>query len=607
MARLEGWRQAAQAAQGNRALRAWSPQTMAGAAVPAASLAAAPAAAEVTVSASKASAADSSITHNQTAGVDEGGIVKRAGDHLVILRRGRLFTVSVAGDQLQPIAMTEAYAPGSDPRGAWYDELLVAGRTVVVVGYSYLRGGTEIGLFDLADNGELSYRATYHLRSNDYYSSRNYSSRIIGQKLVFYTPLVLHAWGPPFAQMMPALRRAVGQGAAADFERILPATRVYRTDDEFDPGQALALHTVTTCDLAGRAMSCEATAVLGPVGRVFHVAQGAVYVWTQAPRRRHGWHNTPDDSFESRSAVFRLPLDGQTPSALKTVGTPIDQFSFLEDASGHLNVLVRETGPGDAAWDARRPAGRLALLRAPLSAFGDGRSAAQREHYRRLPAPKTGLWTNRFVGDWLLWGAGEQAWAMQPSQARAASALSPSHAVERIEPMGDHAVLVGSAGQDLVFSAVRLFDAQARVEGQHRQTGVRQSESRSHAFFYRPINAETGLLGLPVVAPPSSNGGAAGASVVVLRQRQLGFTGLGRLTAQAGSPSDDRCKASCVDWYGNARPIFLGTRVLALMGYELVEGELQGQDADERIVERRRLDFGPRFKVHRQLRPTPFD
>lgn len=173
--------------------------------------------------------------------------------------------------------------------------------------------------------------------------------------------------------------------------------------------------------------------------------------------------------------------------------------------------------------------------------------------------------------------------------------------------MGDHAVLVGSAGQDLVFSAVRLLDGQARVEGQHRQGGVRQSESRSHAFFYRTINAETGLLGLPVVAPPSSNGGAAGASVVVLRQRQLGFTGLGRLTAQTGSTSDDRCKASCVDWYGNARPIFLGTRVLALMGYELVEGELQGQDADERIVERRRLDFGPRFKVHRQLRPTPFD
>jgi uncharacterized secreted protein with C-terminal beta-propeller domain len=34
-----------------------------------------------------------SITNVQHAGVDEGGIVKRHGDYLVILRRGRLFTL----------------------------------------------------------------------------------------------------------------------------------------------------------------------------------------------------------------------------------------------------------------------------------------------------------------------------------------------------------------------------------------------------------------------------------------------------------------------------------------------------------------------------------
>ena len=49
------------------------------------------------------------------------------------------------------------------------------------------------------------------------------------------------------------------------------------------------------------------------------------------------------------------------------------------------------------------------------------------------------------------------------------------------------------------------------------------------------------------------------------------------------------CIASCVDWYGNARPIFLGGRVFALMGYELVEGALAGG----RISERRRVDFSP--------------
>jgi hypothetical protein len=31
---------------------------------------------------------------------------------------------------------------------------------------------------------------------------------------------------------------------------------------------------------------------------------------------------------------------------------------------------------------------------------------------------------------------------------------------------------------------------------------------------------------------------------------------------------------SCVDWYGNARPIFTDGRIFALTGAELVEGRL---------------------------------
>ena len=50
---------------------------------------------------------------------------------------------------------------------------------------------------------------------------------------------------------------------------------------------------------------------------------------------------------------------------------------------------------------------------------------------------------------------------------------------------------------------------------------------------------------------------------------------------------------SCVDWYGNARPIFLGGRVFALLGYELVEGRLSGSGPREQIEERRRVSFAP--------------
>ena len=378
---LERWRREAEKLQGER--RRGQLNALQLAAAPSA----APAKAEAAVLAKSASMADAadSITNVQTAGVDEGGIVKRAGDHLVILRRGRLFTVRVGGDALQPAASIDAYAPRSDPQGAWYDELLISGSTVAVIGYSYARGGTEIGLFELGADGALAYRDTYHLRSFDYYSSRNYASRLIGRKLVFYTPTLLHASMPVAQDQMPALRRWREQATPADFRRILPATRIYRTNDEFDPRDALALHTVTSCDLDAQPLSCESTAVLGAAGRVFYVSGSAVYVWTSAWRRRglpapaagasEGSGNGPAQ--RSLSAVFRLPLDGAAPSGIKTAGVPIDQLSFLEEG-GHLDVLVRESGNGEGMWGSERSGGSLALLRVrwPRSATAAMRRSA---------------------------------------------------------------------------------------------------------------------------------------------------------------------------------------------------------------------------------------
>ncbi len=136
---------------------------------------------------------EESITNTQHAGVDEGGIVKLHGDHLVVLRRGRLFTVAIGDGALKPISAVDAFGPEIDPRYTWYDEMLVSEDMVAVIGYSYERGGTEVGLFRIDRAGNLEYRSTYHLRSNDYYSSRNYASRLIGSKLIFYTPLSVRA------------------------------------------------------------------------------------------------------------------------------------------------------------------------------------------------------------------------------------------------------------------------------------------------------------------------------------------------------------------------------------------------------------------------------
>jgi hypothetical protein len=210
-----------------------------------------------------------SITNVQTQGVDEGDIVKQQGGYLIVLRRGRLFTIRIGGDTLEPVSTVNAYAPDVDPSGTWYDEMLVADRTIVVIGYSYARGGTEIGLFDLDARGQIAYRATYHMRSDDYYSSRNYASRLIGRQLIFYSPLYLDLYAPdPFAGF-PALRRWHEGATPADFRRILPANRIYRSAANFNIDEGAVLHTVSICDLDAPTMECRSTAVLGPAGRVF--------------------------------------------------------------------------------------------------------------------------------------------------------------------------------------------------------------------------------------------------------------------------------------------------------------------------------------------------
>jgi hypothetical protein len=176
--------------------------------------------------------------------------------------------------------------------------------------------------------------------------------------------------------------------------------------------------------------------------------------------------------------------------------------------------------------------------------------------------------------------------------------------VQRIEALGGDAMLVGNAGRDLHFTSVRLAGDSAQRVDSHVQRDAVQGETRTHGFFYRATSADDGLIGLPVIAAASRRGtgwarrGDASASVLYLRQRALGLNAIGQLSSSPGAGArDDRCRASCVDWYGNARPIFLGERVFALLGYELVEGRLAGSlwrgGPGERIEERRRVDFAP--------------
>jgi hypothetical protein len=574
-----------------------TPQDGAGKMLPSASPAPAAAAPGPAARARSEARGAASITNNQHAGVDEGDIVKFFGKHLVVLRRGRLFSLRVDERGITPVDRVDAFGPDIDPRGTWYDELLISDKQLVVVGFSYERGGTEVGFFDLDDAGHIQYRVTYHFRSNDYYSARNYSSRLLGDKLVFYMPLYLNPHAEDPLVGFPAVRRWHKGATEREFARLGDGTGVFRPADTL--GGARALHSVVTCDLSARTPTCDARSVMGGYGRTFYVSPRAVYVWSQEAGQ------VDDLSYRTQASLFQLPLNGGAPARVRVSGAPIDQFSFLEGADEQLNVFVRGEGNGDAMWSTELRGGDAKMLRFSLARFDGADTALPEAAYRELPAPSGYAPTmqNRFVGDTFLYGSGNSWGHASGDQERkvyafrykdrsaAAVPIHLAHGVDRIEALGQHAVVVGADGKDLHFSSLDLQDT-ASVRSSFVLPHASQGELRSHGFFFREDAKEAGLLGLPVRSerqPGYAHLFQDSAFVLFLKVDGLKLSTVGRLESRTTPRTNDGCRASCVDWYGNARPIFLGDRIFALLGYELVEGKLVGGQ----VQEVRRAHFAP--------------
>ncbi|MBX9802777.1 MAG: beta-propeller domain-containing protein [Caulobacteraceae bacterium] len=562
-----------------------------------------------------AETAGDSITNVQETGVDEGGIVKANGDYLVVLRRGRLFTLSTAGG-LRAVDSIDVPPPGAPaPKtawdGSWYDEMLVVGDRVVVIGYSYETQGTEILRFRLSPEGQLSFEDAYRLRASDYFSAENYASRLIGDELVLYNVRYLWQVEDPMA-VLPALTdetpgRPRTTEVLARPEDVFIDSRARPSDPDLN-----ALHSVTRCDLTAPRLDCQATAILGPESRTFYVSPEAIYFWTTT------WVRDPAPNSRPPASVYRMPLDGGRPQAVRASGTPLDQFSFREDRQrGRLEVVVQSDGGGDAMWDRETREGSVALLSLPLSRFGDGSGTARPGDYRTLPnLPRDG-WQrhNRFVGDHLLYAAvrpsadGEDerggvllTMRVDDGRTRTFDLATP---VSRIEALGSDALIVTSGNQALTLTAIELNGRRPELGARYAVPNAGESEGRSHGFFFRPDErgAAEGLLGLPmerfVALDSRRQPTRGGVDMLFLRRGPGSLAALGALST-GGTGREDFCRVSCIDWYGASRPIFLRGRVFALMGYELVEGREEGG----RIREIARLDFTPRRTTIARLAPA---
>ena len=528
----------------------------------------------------------------------------------------------------------------------WYDELLVRGDRMVVTGYSYSRDVSELAVFRLTEDGRFEREGAFEISSDDYYSGSSYATRLVGGNLLIYTPLDLGR-EEELRGRFPALRRIERGEEGRRRSRARQLLDYRNLYGPLAPTLDPTLHSISICPL-GRAASgvdlqCRTRGFIGPRAHSFYATPTHVYFWvgpdrewqdvgsmTDCPRG----HRAPVEEAEE-AVVYRIPVAPGDPAAVRVRGAPFDQFSFDENW-GALRAFV--------GWESRRcgtPNDELqvAYVSVPLSRFSRFVEDAPASDYVALPPASSVDLANRFTATHLAYAPlGERDYEQRPDgeqdyeTARPAASqlvvvplarpaeprvLRLGHNVRRLEVLGNGMLVGGGSASEPDTAALSLVDVggEPRIGSTLRLPGVAAGEARSHAFnlLLRPDGS--GLFGLPTIADPAeapSNSNDYSWSLPsdlsffsvdrAGRMQPIGVlaSGMPRLRGDSavenrfldGEPDEDTvpgysCEVSCVDWYGNSRPIFSGGRIFALSATELIEGRFDGG----RIAEVQRLDF----------------
>ncbi len=539
------------------------------------------------------------ITNNQEEGVDEGGIVKNVGDYLVVLRQGALYSVDVSESGETAQADSIRVAPVDElNQSVWYDEMLVRGNQIYVIGYRYIAnvlgdnddeylnwifGATEVTSFSLSDDGEFSRGESTFIESNDYYSGSNYASRLVDGKIVFYMPY--YAFVRDGDQTLPRIPRLLTHHEDQTFRSQAPLfspTDVVRPNT---PPEHPTFHTVVQCELPDDlSIDCGATSLLAEFSREFYVSRDLVYLWTpgfvfalsqqDGSAQVHAAHGSPSNQFSFREKDKTLYV-GVTRYVEADNGEDEDGEDG-EDGVGTEPVEIDGDDDGfvgDGDWGGGGSSNMvLELLALPLRDFDAVGEQELDDKIQHIADINGYGWNdpNRHVGEWYLYGDGQDLLAHR-LDGNTTETFSLDGRISRIESTpGIGALVVSNDGADLVLDSLLLGDDAELTAGTTLE-GMREGESRSHGFFFRP-DADGGLFGLPVLNTGSGGGwwGSGISNVAFFRADTSGAVDF-RGTVSSSDEAGGVCETSCVDWYGNTRPIFLRDRIYALMGSEVAE------------------------------------
>lgn len=563
---------------------------------------------------STSSSEPSSITNVQTQGVDEGGIVKQVGRFLIVLQDGRLFVIDTRDGERTGLSLasrTNVYrSAGQD---TWFDELLTSGNRILVAGYSYREQASEITVLTLSEDGQLTREATYYISSNDYYDIENYATRLVNGNLVIYTPLDLSNVNPRVAMRWPVVRRWLRDG---DRRAVTTEGRsLFDGSDIYRPVQRAMqpmVHSVSVCPLgdlsAGDELDCRTTAFVGGGNREFFVSPTDIFLWVtpveydQTLARDCARPGAAASSIPA--TVYQVPLNGETPRALHARGIPQNQLALDANTEEFRALLTWNAGPCAGGGNAQ-----VRYFHTPLSTFRTTPAEASSSRYVNAPSPNASQYEVRYTRTHVVYG-GRSGWSSYPPEANttlpsspvialplanpsAATVVQAPHNIIRLERAGNNAILSGYRTDRGLSVSVLDLEGTPRIVSTQILDGRYESEGRSHAFNALVGADDSGVMGIPTVTRTWEGGRwwfrsrASDISYLTLASNgRLGWAGQLMARQDAQDPSY-RCEVSCVDWYGNTRALFIGSRVFGLSGTELIEGAL----TNGRIRETRRLNL----------------
>jgi hypothetical protein len=518
-------------------------------------------------------------TNNQESGVDEGGLAKRSGDHLFILRDDYLHVLRVRRDGVAVLdypSRLSVLDPGERDE-AWYDEILVHDHDVILVGFNYAADASEILHFRLDEGDRLTRLGRYAIRSSDYFSGENYATRIVGDDLVFVLSMALDD---------------VLDGAWPSWTRRDTSTPAWHPllepDDVFLPlviAEDPVLSMVLECPIAeGLALErCRARAVIAPDAGTHYVTGHAVYLavseWPPEFYRDVATSVMDFDRYwalrhQRWTSIYRFPFGADRGVSVARIDGEIDdQFQFKE-RDGVL-FAAGEIQYGEEREDLRTEVRLRRIADADFSVKPEGLAPLLSRTERR-----GSLEAMRF-DDERLWMSFEHSdrdlseLIVAPLNGAASNARVLDFAACRLQPVGAGMIAMNSWAPPATIAYLRDTDGHLQIDTQ-RLPGFEIDADRSQAFNFRAMGDYGTLMTVPI--DPSRehhSGGTRRSDFAFLGLKDERLTEIGVLDMQAFGERNS-CANGCDDWYGDARAIPVDGRWIFLSGDLVLEAELRG-------------------------------